>query len=53
VKVTGRLLLDASVVNMRAEERLSSQEKFTVNSVPKPFIKDRISSSSAAPFMAT
>ena len=32
---------------------LSSQEKFTVNSVPKPFIKDRISSSSAAPFMAT
>jgi hypothetical protein len=32
---------------------LSSQEKFTVNSVPKPFIKDRISSSRAAPFMAT
>jgi len=37
----------------RLKQALSSQEKFTVNSVPKPFIKDRISSSSAAPFMAT
>ena len=32
---------------------LSSYEKFTVNSVPKPCIRDRISSSSAVPFMAT
>jgi DNA-binding transcriptional LysR family regulator len=35
------------------DKRLSSQEKFTVNSVPKPFVKDRISSSSAASFMTT
>lgn len=33
--------------------RLSSQAKFIVNSVPKPFIKDWISSSGAAPLMAT
>jgi len=38
---------------IHAIRRLSSQEKFPVNSVPKAFIKDRISSSSAAPFMAT
>lgn len=32
---------------------LSSHERFTVNFVPKPFIRDRISSSSAVPFMET